>query len=526
MRAKRAMANRKRPSTHKPHAPSAAHTLTLQQLMQRALASYQQRDWSESARLCRQIVTAHPRHFDALHLSGAIAAQSQRNQEAVDLLTRAVAANPNHAGARNNLGTALRNLAGYELALENFEHAVRLKSDYAEAHNNRGAALVDLKRYAEALESYHRAIELKPDYADAYNNRGKLEENFNRHAQALADYERAVELNARHVDAHVGLGLACLGGGNLARGWAEYEWRWQKPDFAQKWYRRFPQPLWPGPAASGTGDGLLVWGEQGLGDEILYSSMLPDLVERGLDLVFETDPRMISLFTRSFPWISVVARATPPHALTTDAAIKWQVPIASLGRWLRPDLSAFPHRNAFLVADNERVARLRDTIQRGKRTPAIGLAWQSRGLANKSLGLQDLAPIVATDGVTFVDLQYGDTAAQRQNFLARHGREIMHLPDVDLFNDLEGVAALVGACDLIITSSSAVAHFAGALGKTAWILLPLGDGSLWYWFRDTRANPWYPSARLFRQPQSGDWAGVVREVASELTAWKDARSGY
>ena len=490
--------------------------------MQRALGAYQQHDWGESERLCRQILTAQPRHFDALHLLGAIAAQSQRTQEAVDLLSRAVAANPNHAVARNNLGTALRNLAGFELALEHFEQAIRLKPDYAEAHNNRGAALVDLKRYAAGLESYQRAIDLKPDYADAYNNRGKLEEKLNHHAQAIGSYERAVEFSATHVDAHVGLGLACLGGGNLARGWAEYEWRWQKPDFAQKWYRRFPQPLWPGPAASVPGDKLLVWGEQGLGDEILYSSMLADLIELGLALVFETDGRMTSLYARSFPSISVVARASPPHALTMDTSIKWQVPIASLGRWLRPDLSAFDEPGAFLVADMERGARLRAAIQREKRDPVIGLGWQSRGLANKSLGLLDLAPIVAIEGLTFVDLQYGDTAAQRHNFFARHGREIVHLPDLDLFNDLEGVAALVGACDLVITSSSAVAHFAGALGKTVWILLPLGEGSLWYWFRDARTSPWYPSARLFRQPQSGDWAGVVQEVAGELLAWKEA----
>lgn len=478
---------------------------------------------AEALASCAQALAIKP-GFAAALVGRANALQAlDRHAETLADCDSALAVKPDYAEAHNLRGNALQGLERYAEAIASYDRAAAIKAGYAEAHYNRGSALQALNRHAEALADYDRALALNPDYADCHNNRGNALDALNRFAEAMASYARALAIDPVHAEAHANRSLACLRNGDLANGWAEDDWRWRKRGYLAPNIREFSQPPWPGPAESRTEGKLLVWGEQGIGDEILHSSMIPDLLASGRELVVETDHRLVALFARSFPRAAVVPRLVTPHALTREPAVKFQIPIASLGRWLRPSWSAFPERRVFLLPDVERAARLRQEAAGAGRAPVIGIAWKSQGLAHKSLNLQDLAPVIAAGGV-FVDLQYGDTETERASLRDRTGHEILHLPDLDLFNDLDGVAALIHACDLIITSSNVVAHFAGALGKPVWVLLPEGNGLLWYWFRATDSSPWYRSARLFRQPAIGDWTSVVGEVARELSAHLQSRA--
>lgn len=183
-------------------------TLTLAEAMQRAFAAYQQGHWPETEKLCRLVLAAQPSHFDALHLLGVVALNTQRGAEALELLARACDVSPGSAEARNNLGAALAGLARREEALQCYEEALRLRPDYAEAHNNRGVVLHELQRYAESLAAYDKAIAASPGHVQARFHRGAALQALRRHAEAVEDYERALALKPDYTEALFNCGVA------------------------------------------------------------------------------------------------------------------------------------------------------------------------------------------------------------------------------------------------------------------------------------------------------------------------------
>lgn len=219
-------------SKRAPHAPSVPSRRQL--ALQDAVAAYTRGDWNEAEKLCRRILKAMPGQFDALHLLGVIAAQTERMEEAATLLGRAVAINPRDAAAHSNRGNALQTLRRLEEALASYDRALALKPDYAEACLNRGSALQDLGRLDEALASYDRALKLRPDYPQAHYNRGVVLQDLNRQDEALASYERALALNPDHADAHRNRGVAQQALGRPLEALASYERALAlRPDFAE-----------------------------------------------------------------------------------------------------------------------------------------------------------------------------------------------------------------------------------------------------------------------------------------------------
>jgi hypothetical protein len=285
--------------------------------------------------------------------------------------------------------------------------------------------------------------------------------------------------------------------------------------------RPFPQPVWNGEYVNGT---LLVWAEQGLGDEILYGGMLPDLIKRANSVVVEVEPRLVKLFARSFAAVRVIGRGEK----APDENVKAQIAMASLGQYLRPDLQNFVRPPpTYLAADRELTKRLRRRL-----SPAgelvIGLSWISK---NPSVGklktalLSDFEPLLRESGCRFVDLQYGDTRADREMLKEKTGLTVERLEDVDNTNDLDALAALISACDLVLTVSNTTAHLAGALGKPTWVFAPHGHAKFWYWFKDRSDSPWYPHVRIRRQGQGQPWAETIASAAGEISAFVQSARG-
>jgi ADP-heptose:LPS heptosyltransferase len=267
---------------------------------------------------------------------------------------------------------------------------------------------------------------------------------------------------------------------------------------------------------------LLLWAEQGIGDQILYASVVPDLVSSPLGVTLEIDPRLAPLFQRSFPEVSVIPRRDPPAASPADHDC--QAPLGSLARWLRRSFESFPRHRGYLKPEPSRVQSYRRSLLEDSRGAdhIVGISWHGSNRefgSFKSVALRDWRGILQVPGVRFVDLQYGDTAAERSLVEEQAGVGIEHLPDLDLYHDLEGLAALCAACDLVITVSNVTAHVAGALGSPTWLLLPMANGRLWYWFAGRPDSPWYPSMRMFTQQTPGSWREVLDEVARELAAF-------
>jgi hypothetical protein len=263
---------------------------------------------------------------------------------------------------------------------------------------------------------------------------------------------------------------------------------------------------------------LLVWGEQGVGDEILHASMLRDLASEPISVTLECDARLEPLFVRSFPEVRVVKRSVSAPLDIDEFDV--QCPLADLGGRYRNSLDAFPAHAGYLKPDAARAAEMREWIGKhsggGKRV--IGISWRSKNPSlgrAKTLAIEDWVPILNVPDITWVNLQYGNVAAELSE-LEKHGIDVLQYVGLDTFNDIDGVAALAAACDLVLTVSNVTAHIAGALGKPVWQLLPRNRGRMWYWFFGHSDSPWYPSMRIFTQHTEGDWAALVSEVASEL----------
>ena len=445
---------------------------------------------------------------------GSALLEAGETSEAVSACRRAVELAPEFAPAWNNLGTTLYEHGEHAEAVRACERALELAPELAEAWSNLGCALLEQGAIERSLAAHRRALELQPLAARAHYNLGIAHERCREHEAAVARYRRSLELDPDNAAARMRLACVLLMRGEFPEGWAAYESRWRERKARP---RRFDFTLWINERAPGRR--LLLWGEQGIGDEILYSGMVGELADAGLDITLEIDSRLVPLMQRSFPKVKVLARA---HPMVIDpAAFDCQAPLAGLGRWLRPSFDSFPRHSGYLKADPEKVARFR-ALLRPAPTTVVGVSWRSANRefgADKSTTLAEWSGVLRVPGTRFVNLQYGDTESEREELLRRHGLELVHLDEVDLFNDLEALAALCAACDLVITVSNVTAHMAGALGRPVWLLAPASQGKIWYWFSGRSDSPWYPSMRIFEQAIPGNWRESLKAAARELASY-------
>ncbi len=439
--------------------------------------------------------------------------EAGETREAVSACRRAVELDPGVASAWSNLCNALRAAGNPGEAASAGARAVALEPQSAGVWSNYGCALMEHGEIAQSLDAHRQALEIEPGDARLQYNHGLALERDRRYPVAIAAYRRALSIEPDFPAAGMRLACTLLTIGNFSEGWPEYEWRWREKDAPPKRHDFKP---WAGERTPGRR--LLLWGEQGVGDELIYSSMIGELADAGMKLTLEIDPRLVRLMQRSFPQVAVVPRTDPPciAAVSFDC----QAPLGSLGRWLRPSFGAFPAHGGYLRADPERTRQFAQRLRHPGQSRVVGISWRS---ANRDIGavksspLADWEALLKTPGCRFVDLQYGDTAQEREA-AGRQGLSLARMEEVDLLNDIEGLAALCGACDLVITVSNVTAHVAGALGKPVWLLAPAAYGRFWYWFPGRDDSPWYPSMRLFTQRSAGDWRETLERVREALVA--------
>ncbi|NQU60567.1 MAG: tetratricopeptide repeat protein [Rhodospirillales bacterium] len=468
----------------------------------------------------RRAISIKPDYFQAHTNLGAALETMGNTEDAIVAYRLAIDANPSHARAFANLGGAWQKLKRPDDALVALEKALELESQFPEALNNMGNVLCDLGRFDDAIDHFQRALALMPDFKEAHHNLGNTHKKAGRMDDAATSLGRALEIDPDYAEAHWNLSHVLLLQGRLADGWGEHEWRWRCAEApAQK--RDFPQSSWPGPNANKDAGAktVLVWGEQGVGDEILFSSMIPDLLDTNANVVIECDRRLVPLFQRSFPEAKCIAQVHPPSPESISGDIDYQTPSGSLGRWLRPDLASFPARTSYLMPDPERREAIREKYRDGETPLLVGISWSSINEyigGEKSVSLADLGFLGKIPGIRLVDLQYGNTENQRRAFEETTGAAVNHDNDIDQMADLDGFAAQVAALDLVVGVSNTTAHMAGALGVETFVMLSAVPLSCWMLERDD--SPWYPSIKLFRQGAPGDWSAVLKQVEAAVRA--------
>ena len=342
----------------------------------------------------------------------------------------------------------------------------------------------------------------------ALQKRGNLEE-------AATAYHQAIKIDPRYAESHNNLGLVLLLTGEFEIGWRECEWRWKCPEFPSR-TPNFPQPIWKGQDIFEKT--ILVWGEQGVGDRIMFVSLLPKLQSQANQVLVETHQRLVPLFRRSFPKISFFGIQDPPNSKLLEESIDYQLPIGSLGQWFLPDEESFPKHTNYLTACVNKVKELREKYQQlevGKLL--IGISWKS---SNKDIGklkstfLTQWRDLLSQKDCVFINLQYGDVDEEINAFTAQTGISIYQDKDIDSLKDLDGFSAQVSALDLIISTSNTPVHMAGALGKPVWTLLSYVPD--WRWQLNRSDTLWYSSMVLYRQPMLDDWASVFQQVQLDL----------
>ena len=486
----------------------------------------------QAAELYYQILQADPHHSGALHLLGLISHQVGKHQEAIDLIDKAIARNPEVPQFHNNIGVSFEALGNKEQSVRSYMQALQLRPDYPEACNNLGKVLTDLGRTKEAIKYciralrlkpdfpeacnnlgnalqrqgktkeairyYNQALRLKPDYPAAYNNLGNVLQQSGLLHEAIQAYDHTIRLEPNHTMAHVNQGICHLLMGNFEDGWNKYEWRCKYPS---DWFR------WDGSAFEGKR--LLVQDEQGFGDSIQFLRYLPMVKTRGGTLIFETKGPLISLL-RGFPGIDklIERRHNGRPAVEFDLHIH----LLSVPRIFGTTLQTIPSEAPYLFADREKVGRWGARLKKGGFK--VGIAWAGSPThhndRNRSCCLAQFRPLAEVPNVQLYGLQKGEAALQVEHLPGNLMIEDLG-PDIKDFSD---VAGIIENLDLIVSVDTALAHLAGAMGKSVWTLLPYAPD--WRWLLDREDSPWYPTMRLFRQKKPGNWDSVLQRVANEL----------
>lgn len=411
-----------------------------------------------------------------------------------------------------NRGTALRHLGKLDDAEASFRRAVSLGPQDAQVHYNLGNLLRDVDRLDEAEEPYRRAIALDPGHVQAMTNLAQTLADLGRAEEALELCRAAIERRPDYALAHWNKALVDMRLGNFAEGWREHEWRWRYDGFPTP-SRNLTRPLWLGEVPIAGKTIAVVW-EQGLGDTIQFCRYLPLLVERGAKVLFAPQPVLRGL-------MAGLAGNTELVDLEDLVGGRRQydcwVPLLSLPLAFKTDAGNIPATAPYLRAEPDRVARWRARL--GDDGFKIGICWQGRPGKDdrgRSFPLSAFAGVARMPGVRLISLHKG--AGERQLADLPACMQVETLGDdfdagPEAFLD---TAAVMQCLDLVITSDTAVAHLAGALGVRAWVMLKSVPD--WRWQVDRANSSWYPTVRLFRQKLRGAWAPVFSEIETTLAA--------
>lgn len=483
-----------------------------------------------------------PAHIDL----GNVHRLQGRNDAAIGCYRRALELDPASAMAHHNLGLALKDLEEFSQAVAHLRRACELSDDARQPLEDLALALTGLNEFDEALavlqddrldasnpqinackgfvyqKMHEPALALEHygvavagggrDNAELMNNLGIVMQELGRIDEALAYNSRALELDPDFPGARFHRAAAYLLKGDFERGWADYDARLRGRNHEA---RRPLAPRWQGEPLKGKT--VLVFNEQGLGDEIMFASCMPDLQREGGQCLLECDRRLQPLFARSFPESRVFA-AQPDRSIpaSVEAIPDYEIPAGSLPVRYRRNDADFPSKAGYLVADDNAVRAWSERLAGLGSGLKVGISWRGGTFKTRqpkrSLRPAALSSMLATPGVQFVSLQYGDVAADLVEFGAIEGCSLTHWQEA--IDDYEQTAALVSALDLVISVCTAVIHLGGALGRPVWVMAPYSPE--WRYGFSGERMIWYPSVRMFRQPEYGAWQEVVERVGGAL----------
>lgn len=465
----------------------------------------------EALRLVGLALESDPKYAEAYNSAGTYHKAKKQLDEADASFRQAARFKRNYAEAHYNLGTVLSDQDKLEEAVEQYRIALRIQPNYTVALNNLGIVLSKLLRLDEATDCFRRALHIDSKMASLYSNFGNALRRQGKYGRAMQAYACASALAPDLIDSRFNYGTLELQVGKLKPGWKLYELGFALGE--RRPQRHLEQPRWNGEDARDKS--ILVWREQGIGDEIMFGTCIPDLVRQVRKVIVECDTRLVPLFARSVP--DALVRPSDSFARSVPDADA-HIPMGSLPGLFRNAIGDFPKTPGYLRADPARMAYWKKRIDALGDGIKVGLCWRSqlrsrdRNLAYAEI--EDLKPLFSIPGIRFICLQYDASAEEVAEINKAHGIDLVHIDGLDQRNDIDGAAALMANLDLVISAATSVGEIAGALGMPVWRFSLEAD-----WTRHgTRNRPWFPSMRCFSRHPDSPWRNLFAEVHRDLAA--------
>jgi len=479
-------------------------------------ALYHQGKLDETISAFNKAILLNPKNADVYYNIGVVFNAKGKLNEAIDSYKKSILLKPNYAEAYSNMGVALHEQGMLDEALEIFKKSILLKPDNAMAYNNMGATLKDQGKYEKAIEAYKRCIALKPDYADAYNNLGATLQDHDKLGKAIEAYKKSILLKPNYAEAHHNLSFALLNIGKLKEGLDEMEWRWKTKKYISK-IRYFPKPMWDG-KESLIGKRILLWCEQGIGDAINWSSCLPVLSSQADYCVFECQKKLVPLLKRSFPNIEIKPENRDMDIERND--FDFHLPMGSLYKNFLHEVTQNSKLDAYLVPDPVRVNFWKERLNSLGKGPYIGIGWKSTNMKHNRLQnyapINEWSPVLTIPDVTFINLQYKDFNDDLNEIKNKYGVKVHNFDDLDHYDNIDDVAALCAALDIVVSTKITVNYISAGVGTPT--MLANWKQSCW---NNLLSNPRGLSVNIFERDTWEPWDNTFVQISKEICKYKN-----
>ena len=407
------------------------------------------------------------------------------------------------------IGLVYAQKKNFSLAKSYYYESIKLNNNNSDTYTLLGDSFLAVGDLHNAKLNYEKSLHVMPNNKMALNNLASLYYFKGETLKAENIYKSSLKYNEKNYEAHYNLGQCQLLQTNFLDGWINYEFRWLASQFnSNKLTTSLPIFKLNN---NDNKKNLLIWTEQGIGDQILFLRFLRDLEPYINDLFIKIDPRLHQIIKRLYPKINFLNKRNK----STNDVINYQIPLGDLGKLFVKDISYLIKNNkSYLTSDYSITNELKNSFKTRKKF-ICGLSWISKNEDigdKKSISLEILKPILSINNIEFLDLQYNDTSDEKNRFFKSSGIKINKIEKIDNYNDLNGITSLIDICDFVITVSNTNAHISGALGKDTFLLLPKGKGKLWYWSSHKDRCFWYNSIQIIEQKNLDSWDHPIKTL--------------
>jgi tetratricopeptide (TPR) repeat protein len=502
-------------------------------------------DYPRAIEIFISLLAQNPKQPEISLYLGTAYLLSSEYHKALEVLYESLKNKPDTPLFHHAIGSALYMLEEYKDALVHFDKEISINPYYPEAYLDKSKALYKLEKWEDALVFASLAIDLDENFDDArlskasaldqlnlfnesYDEIKKIKDikvmglhyfltlssiysNLGEKTHALIAINRAIELKPDEKDALFNKAILLLRDCKFKEGWPLYEYRPCNPidKFDANDFRNLCF------ADNNDSNNIFIRKEQGVGDQILYCSLLFEFDLKRINFYVEIDQRLMPIFERSYSDIKFIGSKKDLR----EDFITLEVAMGSLPAFTRGDMNSFKNqKNSFLKSDLIKTSLIKDKIKTSG-FKVCGISWKSSNDkigSNKSIELSSLKDLLQIPNVLFVNIQYEANTLEVINFCNQFNLKMLLFDDLDIYNDIDSLFSLIDACDFVITISNINAHIAGALGKKTFLLAPFSKGRIWYWHDGLKTSLWYPSIQIFTQTGTGDWSVPINEIKEKI----------